>query len=102
MRAWGMNPDELLTREASANPNATVICQDRYEDNQIRQLSLALKQQMLKEIRESQKMKYINEKKYELKARAISLCSKLAPACKSYFSIFFFQKLGGITEWSRV
>jgi hypothetical protein len=52
MRAWGMNPDELLTREASANPNATVIGQDRYEDNQIRQLSLALKQQMLKEIRE--------------------------------------------------
>jgi hypothetical protein len=52
MRAWGMNPDELLTREASANPNATVIGQDRYEDNQIRQLSIALKQQMLKEIRE--------------------------------------------------
>jgi hypothetical protein len=55
MRAWGMNPDELLTREASTNPNATVIGQGRYEDNQIRQLSLALKQQMLKEIREDKK-----------------------------------------------
>ena len=48
----GNEPDELLTREASANANATVIEQDRFEDNQIRQLSLALKQQMLKEIRE--------------------------------------------------
>jgi hypothetical protein len=32
--------------------NATVIGQDRYEDKKIRQLSLALKQQMLKEIRD--------------------------------------------------
>ena len=43
MRAWGMNPDELLTREASTNPNATVIGQGRYEDNQIRQLSPSIK-----------------------------------------------------------
>ena len=52
MRAWELNPEEILTKEASANPNATVIGQDRFEENQIRQLSLALKQQMLKEIRE--------------------------------------------------
>jgi hypothetical protein len=38
--------------EASANPNATVIGKDRFEDSQIRKLSVALKQQMLKEIRE--------------------------------------------------
>ena len=52
IRAWRLNPEEILTKEASANPNATVIGQERYEDNQIRQLSIALKQQMLKEIRE--------------------------------------------------
>ena len=52
IRAWGLNPEEILTKEDSANANATVIGQDRYEDSQIRQLSIALKQQMLKEIRE--------------------------------------------------
>jgi hypothetical protein len=48
----GNEPNELLTREASANPNATIIGQDRYEDNQIMQPSLALMQQIVKEIRE--------------------------------------------------
>jgi integrase len=52
IRAWGLNPEEILTKEASASANATVIGQDRFEDNQIRQLSVALKHQMLKEIRE--------------------------------------------------
>jgi site-specific recombinase XerD len=51
-RAMGLNPEEILTREAQANPNATIIGQERFEDNQIKQISLALKQQVLKEIRE--------------------------------------------------
>ena len=54
----GLNPEEILTKEASANPNATIIGQDRFEDSQIRQLSLALKQQMLKEIREDKNEVY--------------------------------------------
>jgi hypothetical protein len=52
IRAWGLNPEEILTKEAQANPNATHIGQHRFEDNQLRQLSVALKQQLLKEIRE--------------------------------------------------
>ncbi|MCW4024959.1 MAG: site-specific integrase [Candidatus Bathyarchaeota archaeon] len=50
IRAWGLNPEEILTREAQAN--ATVLGQGHIEDNQLKQLSLALKQQMIKEIRE--------------------------------------------------
>ncbi len=52
MRAWGLNPEEILTKEAMANPNATIIGQEQFENSQLRQLSIALKQQMLKEIRE--------------------------------------------------
>jgi hypothetical protein len=54
IRAWGLNPDEILTKEALTRPNATRIGQDQLENNEIRQLSIALKQQMLKEIREEQ------------------------------------------------
>jgi hypothetical protein len=56
-----LNPEEILTKEASTNPNATVIGQDRHEANQIKQLSIALKRQMLKEIRE-EKMKQKKKK----------------------------------------
>ncbi len=51
-RAMGLNPEEILTREAQASPNATIVGQERFEENQIKQISLALKQQVLKEIRE--------------------------------------------------
>jgi hypothetical protein len=54
IRAWGLNPDEILTREAQTKPNATRIGNEHFENSQIRQLSVALKQQMLKEIREEQ------------------------------------------------
>jgi hypothetical protein len=54
IRAWGLNPDEILTREAMTQPNATAIEQGQVQNSQIRQLSIALKQQMLKEIREEQ------------------------------------------------
>jgi hypothetical protein len=50
IHAWGLNPDEILTKEAFTKPNATVIGQEQVENNQIRQLSIALKQEMLKEI----------------------------------------------------
>jgi hypothetical protein len=52
IRALGLNPDEILSKEAQSNPNATIIGQERVEDNQIKQLTIALKQQILKEIRE--------------------------------------------------
>jgi hypothetical protein len=50
MRAWGLNPEEILTRDAMAKPHRTVIANDQVEQNQIRQLSMALKNQMIKEI----------------------------------------------------
>jgi hypothetical protein len=54
IRAWGLNPDEILTKDALTRPNATVISRDQLEERQLHQLSLALKQELLKEIRDEQ------------------------------------------------
>jgi hypothetical protein len=54
IRAWGLNPEEILTKEALARPNATVINREQLEERQLHQLSVALKQELLKEIREEQ------------------------------------------------
>jgi site-specific recombinase XerD len=53
IRAWGMNPEEILTRQALTEPHRTVIDRSKVEESQIHQLSIALKQQLLKEIREN-------------------------------------------------
>jgi len=53
IRAWGMNPEEILTRQALTEPHRTVIDRSQMEQSQIHQLSIALKQQLLKEIREN-------------------------------------------------
>jgi len=60
IRAWGLNPEEILTKEALTKPYATIIDQSQLEQNQLHQLTTALKQQMLKEIRENQNQKSIN------------------------------------------
>ena len=60
IRAWGMNPEEILTRQALTEPHRTVIDRCQLEQSQLHQLSVALKQQMLKEIRESQDEKSMN------------------------------------------
>jgi len=54
IRAWGLNPEEILTRDALAKGNATVIGREQLEESQLHQLSIALKQQLLKEMREEQ------------------------------------------------
>jgi hypothetical protein len=54
IRAWGLNPEEILTRDALTRPNATVIGREKLEENQLHQLSIALKQQLLKEMRDEQ------------------------------------------------
>jgi transcription termination factor Rho len=54
-----MNPEEILTRDALTKPHRTVIDRSQVEQSQIRQLTMALKQQMIKEIRES-----YNKEKY--------------------------------------
>jgi len=60
IRAWGLNPEEILTKEALTKPHRTVIDKTQIEQTQISQLTTALKQQMLKEIRENQSKKSIN------------------------------------------
>jgi len=54
IRAWGLNPEEILTKQALTQPHRTVIDRNQIEQSQLHQLTIALKQQMLKEIRESQ------------------------------------------------
>ena len=54
IRAWGLNPEEILTKGALTRPNTTVIGSDQPEESQLHQLSIALKQELIKEIREEQ------------------------------------------------
>ena len=49
IRAWGLNPDEILTKDALTRPNATIISRDQLEERQLHQLSVALKQELIKE-----------------------------------------------------
>jgi hypothetical protein len=51
--AWGLNPDQILSREALSQGNVTVTDRAQFEQTQITQLTFALKQQMIKEIREN-------------------------------------------------
>jgi site-specific recombinase XerD len=53
IRAWGLNPEEILTRDALREPHRTVIDRSNLENHQLSQLTSALKQQMLKEIQEN-------------------------------------------------
>ncbi len=62
IRAWGLNPEEILTRDALNRPNTTVIGQNELENQQLSQLTSALRQQMLKEFRENQPEKSINSR----------------------------------------
>jgi integrase len=58
IRAWGMNPEEILTRQALTEPHRTIIDRNQMEQSQIQQLSIALKQQLLKELRENPNEKW--------------------------------------------
>jgi len=50
IRAWGMNPEEILTRQALSSPNAAFVDSSVRENNQITALSIALRDQMKREI----------------------------------------------------
>jgi len=54
IRAWGLNPEEILTRQALTEPHRTVVDHTQLEQNQLHQLSIALKQRLLREIRENE------------------------------------------------
>ncbi|MEM2099715.1 MAG: hypothetical protein QXU99_08290 [Candidatus Bathyarchaeia archaeon] len=60
IRAWGLNPEEILTKDALTRPNRTIIDNSQLENQQLVQLTTALKQQMLKEIHENQPKNSIN------------------------------------------
>jgi hypothetical protein len=49
IRAWDMNPEELLTKQALTQPHRTVITPG-YEEDQVQMLSNALKEMMRKEL----------------------------------------------------
>ena len=50
IRAWGLTPEEILTRDAMREPHRTLIDREETENRQLNQLTSALKQQMIKEI----------------------------------------------------
>jgi site-specific recombinase XerD len=54
IRAWGLNPDQVLSQQALSQGNVTVIDRAQLEQTQLTELTLALKHQMIKEVREGQ------------------------------------------------
>jgi hypothetical protein len=62
IRAWGLNPEQVMSREALAQSNTTVIDRAQLEQSQLTQLTAVLKQQMIKEIYESQGPKSMNSR----------------------------------------
>ena len=62
IRAWGLNPEEILTRDTMTQPHRTIIDNSQLENHQLTQLTTALRQQMLKEIRENPPQKSMNSR----------------------------------------
>ena len=62
IRAWGLNPEEILTKDALTQPHRTVIDRAQIEQNQLTQLTAALKQQILKELNEKHSQKSTNSR----------------------------------------
>jgi site-specific recombinase XerD len=54
IRAWGMNPEEILAKDAMTKSNATVMGSDQLLDQQIQRLSSALREQVLKDLKGEQ------------------------------------------------
>jgi site-specific recombinase XerD len=50
VRAWGLNPEEVLTKEALTRPYTTIIGPASCEEEQVKSLSHALKDMMRKEL----------------------------------------------------
>jgi hypothetical protein len=50
VRAWGLNPEEVLTREALIRPYTTLVSPASYEEEQVKSLSMALKGMVKKEL----------------------------------------------------
>lgn len=50
IRAWGMNPEKVLAKEALSKPHRTYIEPHRREEEHVKALSIALKDMMRKEL----------------------------------------------------
>jgi len=50
IRAWGMNPEEILTKETLAEPHRTYVTPMEREEDQIKTLALALKETIKREL----------------------------------------------------
>ena len=50
IRAWGLEPDKILTREALTTPHRTVVSPEELENRQIEILCNALKSEMKQEL----------------------------------------------------
>jgi len=50
MRAWGLEPEKVLTREALAEPHRTYATSEDREKEEIRLLGLALRENLKKEL----------------------------------------------------
>jgi len=50
IRAWGMDPEEILTKKALAEPHRVYVGSRDWEEDQVRALSTALKDMMRKEL----------------------------------------------------
>ena len=78
IRAWGLNPDGILTKDALTRPNATIISRDQLEERQLHQLSVALNKSYWKKS-ERNRMQQQNNKKYKSNARAWYLPGYIKP-----------------------
>jgi hypothetical protein len=50
MRAWGMDPEKFLTKEALAEPHRTYPSPQEREEEEVRLLGLALRENLKKEV----------------------------------------------------
>jgi hypothetical protein len=60
IRAWGMNPDEIFTKKALAEPHRTFMSQREQEQIQIQELSYVLKKAIVKELQKANPKNGIN------------------------------------------
>ena len=52
IRAYGLNPEEVLTKEALSMPNRTVVSTTNFEESQIKILRKILRETITAEIRQ--------------------------------------------------
>jgi len=60
IRAWGMNPDQILTKKALAEPNRTFINPLEREQIEIQKLRCVLKRAIIKELQKANPKNGIN------------------------------------------